>query len=500
MADFSFLNVGPDVEDDEATNTENQAFEASHAAASKNPVRVNLDAEAQQDPISRLKTIQHGLIDIYDAKRPLLSAERMDPSFNLQDLKKMDPVGFFNTYGNKMASQSFMQDTSQLQEKMAEAQGIIKGMQPNRPAEPTAQQKAMKAMPNAYTPAEKATGQIGAPEQQPQQQQGGINDPIVNMDHAFTAAGLPRREAIQSLTEMRRIVAMEGIDTSAAVSPLSFIPTYTNLISHIFNPQVANKMLADMVPKQEEQPQQQGRESQQSTFGSDKLEQDPRFMRNEAMIAQHENRHAQVIQELANSGTFKNVGDVLGFVLTSFILGPKVAGLFFSNMEKNGRLRDELNILDHETTQLYHQQNSYIQLAQHARAMAAGEEHQKTMEAENARHHWAVEGYMKSKSIDKSGWSPEDKQTDTALQHAYRYQRANLDSQEKKVMEMGKVIDRGPLDPDFKAVQGALGNERRKLAQMRGDFDQWRIKVNEWYKRHGADAVDAGTNLTDLNN
>jgi hypothetical protein len=324
-------------------------------------------------------------------------------------------------------------------------------------------------------------------------QPGQIEDKEVTIDHALTAAGLPRNQAIQSLTEMRRFVEMEGIPLSAAVSPLSFAPLYANLVTHIFNPQVRSKMLAEMgppPPEPGEGRESEARKEQKSTFGSDKLEQDPRFKHNQEMINQKENRHQQVMQELANSGTFKNVGDVLGFVLTSFLLGPRVASIFFSNMLHNGTLRQELDRLDHETTQLYHQQNSYIQLAQHARQMAAGEEHNKVTEAENARHHWAVESYMKMKGGDKSAWSPEDKRTDLALQHSYRYQRANLDSQEKKVMEMSKVIERGPMDPDFKAVQKALGTERQRLARMRADFDGWRQKVNGWYLQHGAGDIE----------
>jgi hypothetical protein len=318
--------------------------------------------------------------------------------------------------------------------------------------------------------------------------QGPIQDNETTMDHVFTAAGQPRHDAIQSLTEMRRMVMHEGIDVAQAISPLTFIPAYTNLVTHIFSPAVSGKILGEMGPPPEQQGGEQGppasrmppnRGGQQSTFGSDKLEQDPRFQHNQQMIAQGENRHAQVVQELANSGTFKNVGDVLCFVLASFLLGPRVAGLIFTNMEKNGRLRDELNRLDHETTNLYHQQNSYIQLAQHARSMAAQDEHNQQTEREHVLHDWAMENYIKTKKVDTGGWSPEDKQIHLNLQQGIRTAKESLDKQDK-------IVKGKRANFDFKGAQA----EQKKYDSMNQDYQKWiNETVTPWYNKRGSDLI-----------
>jgi hypothetical protein len=290
---------------------------------------------------------------------------------------------------------------------------------------------------------------------------------------------------------------------------MTFPIVLTNLVTSFFNSQKASQLLSEMLPEkkpQQEQPEQPQRPGQAQmpgkgnpAYGGQNLDQDPRFQNVSNQIQQREGRREQIWSELRNSHTFNNVGDVLGFIVCSVLIGAQNAAHIFTNMDKVGNLRWELDRLDHETTNLYHQQDSYIQLSQHARAQAAQEAHGQAQNDEMIRHHGAMELYNRMKTGNKAAFTPEEKQTDLALQHSYRFQSGNLDAQQKKVAAMEKVLDRGPIDPDFKAIQGSIGKERQKLAQMGGDFSKWKEKVSAWYQKHGAaDIEPGGTKVEDL--
>lgn len=338
------------------------------------------------------------------------------------------------------------------------------------------------------------------PPEQETQANGEPLDKDVNIDAIATAAGVPRQEILQANTEMRRMVMAHGVAISAPVTPMTFPLILTNLVSTMFNPQKASQLLSEMLPEEKEQPQQEPGMPQEGgarppqkgngAYGGQGLEQDPRFQNVSNQIAQREGRRDQIWNELRNSHTFNNVGDVLGFIVCSVLIGAQNAAHIFTNMDKVGNLRWELDKLDHETTQLYHQQDSYIQLSQHARAQAAQEQHGLAVAGERERHDRAMETYYKMKTGDKSAFSPEDKKVDLALQHSYRYQSGNLDAQKAKVAAMEKILDRGPIDPDFKGAQTAVHTERAKLMKMQTDFAGWKQKVSEWYRQHGVGDIE----------
>lgn len=242
-------------------------------------------------------------------------------------------------------------------------------------------------------------------------------DKELTFDHIWTAGGIPREEALKAMTEMSRIVKTHGIDLDDPVSPMTFPVLYANLIKDIFNKDTSERMLRDIQGpprKQGEQGDLDKEVDQNAKMAADTVK---RGLPNVSQqIQQREARHEQVWQELAHSKNFRSVFDVIGFVLTSFLIGPRGAALFFSNMNKNGNLRHELDMLNHETAQLYRQQDSYVQMAQQARHYAVQSAYERDHLAETTRHNKAMEAqygmhYASARNAGKMFLDPQKQRT-----------------------------------------------------------------------------------------
>lgn len=244
-------------------------------------------------------------------------------------------------------------------------------------------------------------------------------DKNVSIDHIATAAGIPRSEYVQSMTEMMRIAQTHGIMMNSPVSPTTFPILYANLIGEIFNPQIRDAMYREIKgpPKKEGKGQEEGgAEAENAKTANETMKKGLPNVNKQ--IQTNEQRSQQVWQELAHSGNFNGVMDVLGFVVASFLLGPRTASYLFSNMQKNGNLRSELDRLGHETNQLYHQQNSYIQMTQAARNHAAERQYQRDHLTETKRHNQEMESVAGSRYGGLRGKqfvNPETQRTYNAL-------------------------------------------------------------------------------------
>lgn len=354
--------------------------------------------------------------------------------------------------------------------------------------------KVQQDLQNLYNQKKKLAGTIAS---------GGEYDaPIdkrLNMNAALTAAGWDRQDYIQANTEVRRIVGTHGINPTDPVTPSTFPIIVPKIVEEVFNKDQAAKFFAEInqpaaggeEQHQEEAPKKPGQSKMGPNRSPEQDTLDQGLKDTNQRIAQSQARHDAVWHELAHSGNFNNVGDVIGFVLTSMVLGPRAGASLFSNMNKNGGLRNELAMIDHETTQLFHQQNSYIQLSQHARQQALNEEHQKDQIQqqdfnlqETERHHKAMEAYMGMKSANKQGWTAEEQATDKALQHGVRQKEGDLQAQEAKVKDLEKQSN-NPLDPNFKKARTQLATERDSLNTMRTEHAKTMARVRKWYLDHG---------------
>lgn len=315
------------------------------------------------------------------------------------------------------------------------------------------------------------------PPEQETQADGQPLDKDVNIDAIATAAGVPRSEIITANAEMRRMVQAHGVALGAAVTPMTFPLVVTNLVSSMFNPQKAAQLLSEMLPEQKPQPQEQGRDESGQTAApgqkpagpSDQERQiNTRMQALDAQVAQRENRRDKIWQELRNSRTFNNVGDVLGFIVCSVLIGAQNAAHIFTNMDKVGSLRWELDKLDHETSTLYHQQDSYLALAQHARQNAAQEQHFNASNAETERHHRAMEAYTNFKGIKGGGvLKPEDKEHYFAIEHGLRFAYGDVQQKEKDVIGQKRIVDslRGASTPEgFKLAREQEAGALKSLA------------------------------------
>lgn len=115
----------------------------------------------QPGPLDRLKQLQSGAVDVYMAKRPLLSAERLERDFTPENLKAEDPVGFFKNRGQGI--EQAVGRPAEGPSFLDEAMKIISGMDPSTPQVISPQEQRMKALPFAYTEEERAGGPLGKP-------------------------------------------------------------------------------------------------------------------------------------------------------------------------------------------------------------------------------------------------------------------------------------------------------------------------------------------------
>lgn len=332
---------------------------------------------------------------------------------------------------------------------------------------------------------------------------GSMGDPNLNMHAVLTAAGWERRDYIQANAEMWRGLRAHGISPDAPVTKSTFPVIIPKIVEEAFSPEIAQKWYQEIIgdqPPPDQKPDKSGGKdggTGKSQVVSDNLEKDPRFKDISDRLATSQQQHDALWKELANSGTFNNVGDIIGFVLSSIVLGPRAACALFTNMDRNGNLRQELDLVNHETSQLFHEQNSYIQLARSAREQAIQEEYHKDSRQdrderlqETERHNKVSESYMKMRMAGtKSAWTPEEQATARALQQGVRMKEGDLQAQEAVVKRLEKIVN-NPMDPQFKQSRSKIAVERSKLEQLERDHANIMIKVRKWYMEHGGNDIE----------
>lgn len=315
-------------------------------------------------------------------------------------------------------------------------------------------------------------------------------DHALNMNAVLTAAGWDRKDFIQANSEVRRIIGTHGINPTDPVTPSTFPIIVPKIVEEVFKPEQAQRFFAEINGNPEDQKQgSKGSKDQDGKVVSGDLEKDPRFKEINNRVQQSEARHDAVWRELAHSGNFQNVGDVIGFVLTSLVLGPKAGAALFSNMNKNGGLRNELAMIDRETTQLYHRQNSYIQLSMQARNQALREEHQKDQLQETNRHNVTTEGiqYGRMKALADKMPDKEMRNIAAVRLHGLRMAESNLKAEKENLDRLEKAAN-NPMDPRAKVAKAALMQKTKDYSIKVSEMQKYRGDLQKWFEQN-ADKV-----------
>lgn len=310
-----------------------------------------------------------------------------------------------------------------------------------------------------------------------------VVDHSLNMNAVLTAAGWDRQDFIQANTEVRRIIGTHGINPTDPVTPSTFGIIVPKIVEEVFKPEQAKKFFEEIVGPEQQEGDDKGKQKPSGDKNQDTMDSGLKDVNKR--LAESQARHDAVWRELAHSGNFNNVGDVIGFILTSLVLGPRAGAALFSNMNKNGGLKSELQQIDRETTQLFHQQNSYIQLTQRARQQAVQEEHQKDQLKEAKRHNEVIEGkeYWDMRNLARKIQDPEMRNIATTRLHGLRIAESNLKADKENLDRLEKAAN-NPMDPRFKTAKAAVLQETKNYAIKVQEMKQYRSKLQAWFEEN----------------